>query len=187
MAAREEAARREAEAATKREQVEAARQREAAEAARRDRYHIELRQLCTDRKERQRANVAAENRLRVERFEEEERARLLAVTQTADSGEAPAAAAPATACRLVHAANGLHPSKLLPRVPPGRMAALCGGHGEITGRGAALCGSAASSASSASSASTLAPALVPSAMPPGRMAGLCLGAAPSAGDVNDRP
>tara|TARA_B100000795_G_scaffold74378_1_gene52718 strand:+ start:98 stop:1180 length:1083 start_codon:yes stop_codon:yes gene_type:complete len=168
VAEREAAAAQEANAASKREQEEAARRREAEEAARRDRYHAELRRLCTNRKERERAEVAAENRVRIKRFEENERARRLSAAQATDSGEA------ATACRFVHAATGLQPSKPPPRVPPGRMAALCGHHRELT----------RSSAGAASSAS--APATVPATVPPGRMAGLCAGVTPAAGAAPPR-
>ena len=172
VAEREAAAAQEAKAATKREQEEAARRREAEAVARRDRYHAELRRLCTNRKERERAKVAAENRVRIERFEEDETARRLSAAQAATSpqaaGEVPVVAA-ATACRFVHAATGLQPLKPPPRVPPGRMAALCGHHGQLT----------RSSARLASSAST--PATAPVTVPNGRMAVLCAGVTPTAG------
>ena len=180
VAEREAAAAQEAKAATKREQAEAARRREAEEVARRDRYHAELRRLCTSRKEREKAKVAAENRVRIERFEEDETARRLSAAQAAASpqaaGEVPAVAA-ATACRFVHAATGLQPPKPPPRVPPGRMAALCGhhvNHGQLTG----------SSAGPASRAS--APATAPVTVPHGQMAGLRAGATPAAGAAPPR-
>ena len=158
-AEREETARREAEAVTKREQDEAAARSAAEEAARREAYRAELRRLQRERKEREKGQVLRENRLRIARFEENERKRCEAA---ATGSEAPAAA-PATSCRFVHAAAGTAPAKSQPRAPPGRMAGLCGG--------------------AAAGATAIAPAPqgpMAGLVPPGRMAGLCGGGAPAA-------